>query len=81
MTEHEVDQIRKKFIWVSTLTLFAVMLLMGGCIYLFSETTIRNEAYQIMETIAENTADGVVAPLFFIAFFLCPHTSNSIRQC
>ena len=57
MTEHEVDQIRKKFIWVSTLTLFAVMLLMGGCIYLFSETTIRNEAYQIMETIAENDGE------------------------
>ena len=57
MTEHEVDQIRKKFIWVSTLTLFAVMLLMGGCIYLFSETTIRNEAYQIMQTIAENDGE------------------------
>ena len=57
MTEHEINQIRKKFIWVSTLTLFAVMLLMGGAIYIFSTTTIRNEAYQIMHTIAENDGE------------------------
>ncbi len=63
MTEHEVNLIRKKFIWVSTATLFAVMLLMGAAIYLFSTVTIRNEAYQIMHTIAEN--DGELPRISF----------------
>ncbi len=30
MTEREINRIRKKFILISTLSLFCVMLLMGG---------------------------------------------------
>ena len=41
----------------STLTLFCVMLIMGGFIYLFGTITIRNEAQQIMRYIAENDGD------------------------
>ena len=54
MTEREIKRIRNKFITVATLTLFGVMLLMGGFIYLFGVITVRNETYQIMEYIAEN---------------------------
>lgn len=57
MTEQEIHRIRQKFILLSTLTLFCVMLLMGTCIYLFSIVTIRNEALQIMRSIAENDGD------------------------
>lgn len=57
MTEYEVNRMRKRFTMISTLTLFAVMLLMGGCIYLFSTITIRNEAFQIMHYIAENDGE------------------------
>lgn len=59
MTEHEVNRIRKRFTMVSTLTLFAVMFLMGGCIYLFSTVTVQNEAYHILTSIAENDGDLV----------------------
>ncbi|MEE1170435.1 MAG: hypothetical protein UHP11_07010, partial [Anaerovoracaceae bacterium] len=41
----------------STLTLFFVMLIMGGSVYLFSTIAIRNEAQQIMRYIAENDGD------------------------
>jgi len=41
----------------STLTLFCVMLIMGGFIYLFGTITIRNEAQQIMRYIVENDGD------------------------
>jgi tetrahydromethanopterin S-methyltransferase subunit D len=54
MTEREIKRIRNKFITVATLTLFGVMLLMGGFIYLFGVITVRYETYQIMEYIAEN---------------------------
>ena len=57
MTEREIKRIRNKFITVATLTLFGVMLLMGGFIYLFGVITVRNETYQIMEYIAENGYD------------------------
>ena len=57
MTEHEIKRIRNRFITASTLTLFCVMLIMGGMIYLFSTITIRNEAHQIMRYIAENDGD------------------------
>ena len=54
MTEREIKRIRNRFITVATLTLFGVMLLMGGFIYLFGVITVRNETYQIMKYIAEN---------------------------
>jgi len=57
MTEHEIKRIRNRFIMTSTLTLFCVMLIMGGFIYLFGTITIRNEAQQIMRYIAENDGD------------------------
>ena len=57
MTEHEIKRIRNRFIMTSTLTLFCVMLIMGGFIYLFGTITIRNEAHQIMRYIAENDGD------------------------
>jgi len=40
MTEHEIKRIRNRFIMTSTLTLFCVMLIMGGFIYLFGTITI-----------------------------------------
>ena len=57
MTEHEIKRIRNRFIMTSTLTLFCVMLIMGGFIYLFGTITIRNEAQQIMRYIVENEGD------------------------
>ena len=57
MTEHEIKRIRNRFIMTSTLTLFCVMLIMGGFIYLFGTITIRNEAQQIMRYIVENDGD------------------------
>ena len=57
MTEHEIKRIRERFIMTSTLTLFFVMLIMGGSVYLFSTIAIRNEAQQIMRYIAENDGD------------------------
>ncbi len=57
MTENEIKRIRNNFILLSTLTLFGVMLLMGGCIYLFNTATIRNESFQIMNYIAENDGE------------------------
>ena len=57
MTEYEIKRIRNRFIMTSTLTLFCVMLIMGGFIYLFGTITIRNEAQQIMRYIAENDGD------------------------
>lgn len=57
MTEHEIKRIRNRFIMTSTLTLFCVMLIMGGFTYLFGTITIRNEAQQIMRYIAENDGD------------------------
>ena len=57
MTEHEIKRIQNRFIMTSTLTLFCVMLIMGGFIYLFGTITIRNEAQQIMRYIAENDGD------------------------
>ena len=58
MTEQQIRKVKKKFILVSTLTFFGVMLLMGSMIYLFSETTLRNEVYQIMSYIIEH--DGIL---------------------
>ena len=57
MTEREINRIRSRFILTSTLTLFCVMLLMGGCIYLFSAVTVRNEVRGIMRYIAANDGD------------------------
>ena len=57
MTEHEIKKIQNRFIMTSTLTLFCVMLIMGGFIYLFGTITIRNEAQQIMRYIVENDGD------------------------
>jgi len=57
MPEHQIKSIRTKFILISTLSFCAVMLLMGGFVYLFSTLTIRNEARQIMTRIAENDGD------------------------
>ncbi len=57
MNEREIRGIRKKFILVSTLSFFGVMLLMGGFIYLFSEITLRNEVRQIMRYIVENDGE------------------------
>ena len=57
MTEHEIKRIQNRFIMTSTLTLFCVMLIMGGFIYLFGTITIRNEAQQIMRYIVENDGD------------------------
>ncbi len=57
MTEHEIKRIRNRFIMTSTLTLFCVMLIMGGFIYLFGTITIRNEAQQIMRYIVKNDGD------------------------
>ena len=57
MPEYEIKSIRTKFIIISTLSFCAVMLLMGGFVYLFSTITIRNEARQIMYRIVENDGD------------------------
>lgn len=57
MTERQIDRIRKKFILISTLSLFFVMLLMGSCIYLFSTLTVQNESRQVMRYIAENDGE------------------------
>ena len=57
MSEREVGRIRKKFILISTLSFFTVMLLMGLCIYLFSTLALRNEVRQILEFIVENDGD------------------------
>ena len=54
MSEHQLQKLRSKFIRISTLSFFGVMLLMGGLIYLFSEITLRNEVHQIMDYIIEN---------------------------
>ena len=57
MSERQIQKLRNKFIRISTLSFFGVMLLMGGCIYLFSEMTLRNEVRQIMEYIIENDGE------------------------
>ena len=57
MTEREINRIRKKFILTSTLSLFCVMLLMGGCIYLFNTLTMQNESRQVLLYIAENDGE------------------------
>ena len=57
MTEREIHRIRKKFITISTLAFFGVMLIMGSCIYLFSTFTVRNEIHQIMNYIVENDGE------------------------
>ena len=57
MTEHEIQRIRKKFITISTLSFFGVMLVMGSCIYLFSIFAVRNEIHQIMDYIVENDGE------------------------
>ncbi|MBR0396669.1 MAG: hypothetical protein IJI10_00210, partial [Eubacterium sp.] len=57
MPEHQISSIRKKFIIISTLSFCAVMLLMGGFVYLFSTITIRNEARHIMNRIVDNDGD------------------------
>ncbi|MBQ9061704.1 MAG: HAMP domain-containing histidine kinase [Eubacterium sp.] len=57
MPEHQINSIRKKFIIISTLSFCAVMLLMGGFVYLFSTITIRNEARHIMNRIVDNDGE------------------------
>ena len=57
MTEREIERIRKKFILISTLSFFGVMLLMGGCISLFSVFTVRNDVRHIMDYIVENDGE------------------------
>ena len=57
MNERQIRKLKNKFILISTLSFFGVMLLMGGMIYAFSEMTLRNEVRQIMEYIAENEGE------------------------
>lgn len=57
MNEREINKLRKKFIVVSTICFFTVMLLVGGLIFFFSETGVRNEALQIMNYIVENDGE------------------------
>ena len=57
MSEREIHRIRKKFIMISTLSFFGVMLIMGSCIYLFSTFALRNEVHQIMEYIVANDGE------------------------
>ena len=57
MNERQIKRIRKKFILLSTLSFFGVMLLMGGMIYLFSTVTLRNEVRHIMQFIVENDGE------------------------
>ncbi len=57
MNEREINHIRRQFTLVSTISFFGVMLFMGGCIYLFSTLTVRNESRKVMQYIAENDGD------------------------
>ena len=57
MNERQIKRIRKKFILLSTLSFFGVMLLMGGMIYLFSTAALRNEVRHIMQFIVENDGE------------------------
>ncbi|MBP5332109.1 MAG: HAMP domain-containing histidine kinase [Lachnospiraceae bacterium] len=57
MSENEIIRIRRKFILVSTLSFFGVMLLMGLFIYLFSSVTLGNEVRQILDYIIENDGE------------------------
>ena len=57
MSENEIIRIRHKFILVSTLSFFGVMLLMGLFIYLFSSVTLGNEVRQILDYIIENDGE------------------------
>ena len=57
MTEREIERIRKKFILISTLSFFGVMLLMGGCIFLFSAFTVRNDVRHVMDYIVVNDGE------------------------
>ncbi len=57
MSEREIHRIRKKFITISTLSFFGVMLFMGSCIYLFSIFALRNEVHQIMDYIVANDGE------------------------
>lgn len=58
MNERHIRRIRSRFIMLSTLSLFGVMLLLSGLIYFFNQTAMQNELHQIMNVIAEN--DGLI---------------------
>ena len=57
MSEREISRIRKKFILISTLSFFGVMLLMGLFISMFCSLTLRNEVRQILEYIVLNDGE------------------------
>ncbi len=57
MNEQEIHRIRKKFILLSTLSFFGVMLFMGSCIFLFSMFAVRNEVHLVMDYIVENDGE------------------------
>ncbi|MCR5321902.1 MAG: HAMP domain-containing histidine kinase [Lachnospiraceae bacterium] len=57
MSENEVSRIRTKFILVSTLSFFGVMLIMGIFIYAFCTLTLKNEVGQILDYIIENEGE------------------------
>ena len=57
MNEQEIHRIRKKFILLSTLSFFGVMLFMGSCIFLFSMFAVRNEVHLVMNYIVENDGE------------------------
>ncbi len=57
MNEQHIRRIRKQFILISTLSLFGVMLLMGGMVYVFNRITINNEIREIADVIIENDGE------------------------
>ena len=57
MNEQEIKRLRLRIIWMATLAFFTVMLLMGGCIYVFNEITQGNEVRQIINYIIDNDGD------------------------
>ena len=57
MNKHQISLIKRKFIFISTISFFGALLSMGGLIYFFSESTLRNEVRQITDFIISNDGE------------------------
>ncbi len=59
MNEREIRRLRLRFILISTLSFFIVMMIMGGLIWLYAEFTLLSDVDKVMDYIAAR--DGVVS--------------------
>lgn len=57
MAQRNIEKIRRKFIFVASLSFFTVMLLMGGFIYTASYFATKNEIRSTLDYIVENDGD------------------------